>query len=71
MKTLLLAGAALSVMSLSAFADTYVLGMKGPGAGNPFWAAVEAGAMEKGKELGVEVRNISIPTQREIDQFWY
>ena len=24
-----------------------------------------------GKDEGVEVRNISIPTQREIDQFWY
>jgi biopolymer transport protein ExbD len=24
-----------------------------------------------GKDKGVEVRNISIPTQREIDQFWY
>ena len=24
-----------------------------------------------GKDQGVEVRNISIPTQREIDQFWY
>jgi biopolymer transport protein ExbD len=27
--------------------------------------------LRRGKELGVEVRNISIPTQREIDQFWY
>jgi biopolymer transport protein ExbD len=24
-----------------------------------------------GKEKGVEVKNISIPTQREIEQFWY
>lgn len=24
-----------------------------------------------GKDRGVEVRNISIPTQREIEQFWY
>jgi len=24
-----------------------------------------------GKDQGVEVKNISIPTQREIDQFWY
>jgi biopolymer transport protein ExbD len=24
-----------------------------------------------GKDKGVEVKNISIPTQREIDQFWY
>ena len=34
----------LAAMAGSALADTYVLGMKGPGAGNPFWAAVEAGA---------------------------
>ena len=24
-----------------------------------------------GKTKGVEVKNITIPTQREIDQFWY
>jgi biopolymer transport protein ExbD len=24
-----------------------------------------------GKDKGVEVRNVSIPTQREIEQFWY
>lgn len=27
--------------------------------------------LRQGKDKGVEVRNISIPTQREIDQFWY
>jgi len=27
--------------------------------------------LRRGKEMGVEVKNISIPTQREIDQFWY
>ena len=27
--------------------------------------------LRRGKDEGVEVRNISIPTQREIDQFWY
>jgi biopolymer transport protein ExbD len=27
--------------------------------------------LRRGKELGVEVKNITIPTQREIDQFWY
>jgi ABC-type sugar transport system substrate-binding protein len=32
-----------------------LVSMKGPGGGNPFWAAVERGALEKGKELGVEV----------------
>ncbi len=27
--------------------------------------------LRQGKDKGIEVRNISIPTQREIDQFWY
>lgn len=27
--------------------------------------------LRQGKDKGVEVKNISIPTQREIDQFWY
>ena len=27
--------------------------------------------LRQGKDKGVEVRNISIPTQREIVQFWY
>ena len=27
--------------------------------------------LRQGKDKGVEVRNISIPTQREIEQFWY
>ena len=27
--------------------------------------------LRRGKDEGVEVKNISIPTQREIDQFWY
>ena len=66
MKKFLLAGAALAVLSTAAFADTYVLGMKGPGAGNPFWAAVEAGAMEKGKELGVDVVVLAPPAESDV-----
>lgn len=67
MKKLLLAGVALAIMSGAALAaDTYVLGMKGPGAGNPFWAAVEAGAMEKGKELGVDVVVLAPPTESDV-----
>lgn len=27
--------------------------------------------LRQGKDKGIEVKNISIPTQREIDQFWY
>jgi ribose transport system substrate-binding protein len=66
MKKLLLAGAALALMSGVALADTYVLGMKGPGAGNPFWAAVEAGALEKGKELGVDVVVLAPPQESDV-----
>ena len=40
--------------------------MKGPGAGNPFWAAVQAGAEEKGKELGVEVVVMSPPAESDV-----
>ncbi len=66
MKKYLLAGAAFALMTGAALADTYVLGMKGPGAGNPFWAAVEAGALEKGKELGVEVVVLAPPTESDV-----
>jgi ribose transport system substrate-binding protein len=66
MKKFLLASAALVLMAGSALSDTYVLGMKGPGAGNPFWAAVEAGAMEKGKELGVDVVVLAPPAESDI-----
>jgi ABC-type sugar transport system substrate-binding protein len=66
MKKALLAAAALAAISGSALADTYVLGMKGPGAGNPFWAAVESGAMEKGKELGVDVVVLAPPAESDV-----
>lgn len=66
MKKFLLATAALAALAGSALADTYVLGMKGPGAGNPFWAAVEAGAMEKGKELGVDVVVLAPPAESDV-----
>jgi ribose transport system substrate-binding protein len=68
MKKLLLAGVALAAMTAmtgSAHAQ-YVLGMKGPGAGNPFWAAVEAGAKAKGEELGVEVIVVAPPAESDV-----
>ncbi len=49
-----------------ASAQAIVLDMKGPGAGNPFWAAVERGALEKGKELGVEVVVLAPPTESDV-----
>jgi ribose transport system substrate-binding protein len=66
MKKLLLASVALALMSGVSLADTYVLGMKGPGAGNPFWAAVEAGALDKGKELGVDVVVLAPPQESDV-----
>lgn len=66
MRKILMASVALAMMSGAALAETYVLGMKGPGAGNPFWAAVEAGALEKGKELGVEVVVLAPPQESDV-----
>ena len=64
----LLIGAMFGVFGLSAAAgaQTILVDMKGPGAGNPFWAAVEQGALEKGKELGVEVRVMSPPQESDV-----
>jgi ribose transport system substrate-binding protein len=50
----------------TASAQTIVVNMKGPGGGNPFWAAVERGALEKGKELGVEVVVMAPPKESDI-----
>lgn len=62
-----LAAVAMAATSMSgANAQTYVLGMKGPGAGNPFWAAVEAGAKAKGEELGVEVVVVAPPAESDV-----
>jgi ribose transport system substrate-binding protein len=58
--------AALALSAAAASAETVLVGMKGPGAGNPFWAAVEQGAMEKGKELGVEVRVMAPPQESDV-----
>ena len=41
-KTLGLAGALLLSTVLAAHSETVLLSMKGPGSGNPFWAAVQA-----------------------------
>lgn len=68
MKKLLLTGVALSAMfAMAGSANAaYVLGMKGPGAGNPFWAAVEAGAKAKGTELGVDVIVVAPPAESDV-----
>ena len=45
---------------------TILVNMKGPGAGNPFWAAVDAGAMAKGEELGVTVHVMAPPQESDV-----
>jgi len=47
-------------------AETILLSMKGPGAGNPFWAAVEQGAREKAEELGVEIVVLAPPAETDV-----
>ena len=42
-------------ISSGAFSKTIMLGMKGPGAGNPFWASVEQGARDAAAALGVDL----------------
>jgi ABC-type sugar transport system substrate-binding protein len=69
MKRILLSGAMLGAVlftAAAANAETVLVDMKGPGAGNPFWAAVEEGAKAKGKELGVEVRVMSPPQESDV-----
>jgi ABC-type sugar transport system substrate-binding protein len=66
MRTLLLGGAALLAMIGAAQADTYVVSMKGPAAGNPYWAAFEEGAKAEGKALGVNVVVVSPPSETDV-----
>ncbi|HEY7687966.1 MAG TPA: sugar ABC transporter substrate-binding protein [Dongiaceae bacterium] len=68
MKKHLLIGTIVGVLSVAsaAQAETILLNMKGPGAGNPFWAAVEAGAKEKAAELGVDLVVMSPPQESDV-----
>jgi ABC-type sugar transport system substrate-binding protein len=61
-----LAAGFVATASTMAAAQSVVVDMKGPGAGNPFWAAVQRGAEEKGKELGVEVVVLAPPTESDV-----
>ena len=40
--------------------------MKGPGGGNPFWAAVQKGAEDAGKALGVQLTVLSPPAESDV-----
>lgn len=66
LKSILLAGIALGILSAAAQAETYVVSMKGPAAGNPYWAAFEEGAKAKGKELGVDVVVVAPPSETDV-----
>jgi ABC-type sugar transport system substrate-binding protein len=67
MKRLLSIAAALAFTSAAMAQDeTVLLSMKGPGAGNPFWAAVEAGAKEKAAELGVNLVVLAPPQESDV-----
>ena len=65
-RTLGLAALLAASTAFSAQAETVLLSMKGPGGGNPFWAAVEEGAREKAAELGVDLVVLAPPTESDI-----
>jgi len=56
----------LVMVASSASAQKIVVSMKGPGAGNPFWAALQWGREEKAAELGVEVVDLAPPTESDV-----
>lgn len=68
MKTSALVSATVCALSLSTFASaqTYLLDMKGPGSGNPFWAAVQKGAEDAGKANNVKVLVMSPPAESDV-----
>src|SRR3954452_19362395 len=66
MKRFLLSAVSVVAIAGSAHAATYVVSMKGPAAGNPYWAAFEEGAKAKGKDLGVTVLVVSPPSETDV-----
>ena len=61
LKSLLLASGVLLASTVGAFAaDKYAVIMGNIPSANQFWAKVEQGALEKGKELGVDVTVLEI-----------
>ncbi len=63
---LVAAGLFAGMASVASAQDTIVVSMKGPGAGNPFWAAVQRGAEEKGAEMGVNVVVLAPPSESDV-----
>ena len=52
--------------SAAATAVKILVDMKGPGGGNPFWAAVEKGAKDAGQTSGVEVTVLAPPAESDV-----
>ena len=65
-KALGFAGGLLMATVMAAHSETVLVDMKGPGSGNPFWAAVEAGAKERAKELGVDLVVLAPPQESDV-----
>src|SRR2546422_436730 len=53
-------------VSAGAAKYTILLSMKGPGSGNPFWAAVERGARDTAKALGVNLVVLAPPAETDV-----
>lgn len=66
MKRIVIASLLLVGLGSYAFADTFIIALRGPGGGNPFWAALEAGAKKKGEELGVTVSVVAPPAETDV-----
>src|SRR5262245_24985692 len=47
----------------AAAGKTLFVNMKGPSAGNPFWALVEQGAKQAGTDYGVDVQVVAPPAE--------
>ena len=65
-KIVVLVGGLFLSTVVAAHSETVLLSMKGPGSGNPFWAAVQAGAEEKAKELGVDLVVLAPPEESDV-----
>jgi ribose transport system substrate-binding protein len=57
---------AASPTSPGATAVKILVDMKGPGGGNPFWAAVEKGAKEAGTSMAVDVTVLAPPAESDV-----
>ncbi len=60
------AGAAAAAPAMDMKDVEILISMKGPGGGNPFWAAVEKGATEAGTAMGVKVTVQAPPQETDV-----